>query len=182
MHYYFCYSAQDQRMVQPQQPDYLLTLKVTSRPPPVMERVTENQIILSCAKTRPKIGQHTGTWGTYPRTLIYARGLQRWSRGDQPTNGDLLPDKQYLPYGACQLWDHPGQYPPRQWRFAATQHPNILSALTPGIHLGRSRRASATPPRWHRLPNENGRPPRGPSQGRLKCDLWCTRIGCTKVL
>ena len=165
--------------IPPQHPEYLPTLTVTSHWQPFIEIVTATQNMSSRLKNFPRAWPNCVTWGSYSITLTDAQGRRRRSWCDCLTNGALHQTRWSGSYGYCCQQDHPRLKPPRQWRFATTWHPTILTALTPDRCLSRFGRAYATPLRWgqkRRPPSECAIPPRSPPQGSQQHALWSLSI------
>ena len=115
------------------------------------------------------------TQGTHTGTIIDTWGLIIRDQHDRLTNDALHPTRQAQFYGVCRLQDQSIRKPPIKWLFYAARHPTILVAITPDWNPGRSRQASATPPRWGQrrwLPSACGIPPRSPPQRRPWHALW----------
>ena len=121
-------------------------------------------------KLAHNIGHNAGPCRTHHWDGNNVRGLGRGYQRQCPTNGAICPHQRYQNFGSRWCQDSPDQKPPKKWHRFASRLPAILVAITPGRHLGRPIRASATPPCWgliHRPPSACRRPP-----GCLPTRIW----------
>ena len=141
----------------------------------LFKRVTATQIMFIQPKLTHNPDQHARPRGTHKQTGDNARGLGGISQRNCTTNADFLPHRRSQNSGARQCRDRPAVKPPRQWRHAAGQRPDLPAAITPGRHIGRLRRASATPTRQgqrRRSSITRGGPPGHPRPRRRLHALW----------